>query len=354
MKIHLELSNVCNFSCSFCPKPTMVRKVGFIDSDFAKKAMDEISSLNPPISEFFFNQMGEPLMHPQIFDLIGYALKRKLPLAFYTNGSLFSEKNIQGLIKANMAEMNISVQTPTEKTFPLRNAKSIDYQTYKKQIVSAVIQIAKGAPQTKIKLCVLATGRNFLSRRFWLTKDSIHIIDTKEQAKGIISSWVKDFRAKNANVDMPSILEGLQEASIDRNFEIKLFDNVYFTGTTFFDWNTFEDAKDPRFKKAKFGSCDGFQEQAVIHWNGSVTSCCVDYESANSIGNLHKESLVNIFNSPKAKDFVKKLRMGVLPTPYCQICRGSTSTKTWLSKQLGSVLFFNLKPHRQRRKKKTV
>ena len=60
-KVYLEISNICNLSCRFCP-----------GTKRPKKAMteEEFSALLPklrPYTDFlYFHLMGEPLLHPKL------------------------------------------------------------------------------------------------------------------------------------------------------------------------------------------------------------------------------------------------------------------------------------------------
>ena len=60
-KIYLEISNICNLRCSFCPGTKRTPKV---------MTQEEFSSLLPklrPYSDFlYFHLMGEPLCHPDL------------------------------------------------------------------------------------------------------------------------------------------------------------------------------------------------------------------------------------------------------------------------------------------------
>jgi MoaA/NifB/PqqE/SkfB family radical SAM enzyme len=63
-RIHVELTNKCNFSCVFCPDARMTRKRGFMDEALACKVLDEISELDLA-EKVTFHVMGEPLSTPR-------------------------------------------------------------------------------------------------------------------------------------------------------------------------------------------------------------------------------------------------------------------------------------------------
>ena len=60
-RVYLEITNVCNLSCSFCPKTR--RKSRFL-------TVEEFSLLTSRLqghAEYlYFHVMGEPLLHPQL------------------------------------------------------------------------------------------------------------------------------------------------------------------------------------------------------------------------------------------------------------------------------------------------
>ena len=45
-RIHLELTNLCNFSCTFCPDGRMSRRRGLMDISVAKSALNQIADLD--------------------------------------------------------------------------------------------------------------------------------------------------------------------------------------------------------------------------------------------------------------------------------------------------------------------
>ena len=85
-KIYLEISNLCNLSCSFCPG---TRRPGRALSE------DEFSALVPmlrPWSDFlYFHLMGEPLCHPQVERFVALAGEARFRMILTTNGTLLGK-----------------------------------------------------------------------------------------------------------------------------------------------------------------------------------------------------------------------------------------------------------------------
>ena len=69
-KIYIEITNICNLSCSFCPKTS--RKQEFMSCDKFESIIKDID----PLTEYlYFHLMGEPLLHPELDKLLSIAEK---------------------------------------------------------------------------------------------------------------------------------------------------------------------------------------------------------------------------------------------------------------------------------------
>ena len=66
-RIHIELTNVCNFDCTFCPKQEMTRHYEYMDFEKVCGIIDEIAEYNMA-EKITFHVMGEPFMHPRFLE----------------------------------------------------------------------------------------------------------------------------------------------------------------------------------------------------------------------------------------------------------------------------------------------
>src|SRR3990170_5377485 len=71
-RVHIELTNVCDFNCTFCPKSEMTRPFGYMDTKLARRIIDEIGE-NGIADKITFHVMGEPTLHPYFFSIIAHA-----------------------------------------------------------------------------------------------------------------------------------------------------------------------------------------------------------------------------------------------------------------------------------------
>jgi molybdenum cofactor biosynthesis enzyme MoaA len=124
-RIHLAVTNVCNFKCAFCPDAIMARRRGHMDFGLLERLLDEIAD-HHLARIVTFHLMGEPFVYPHIFQAIQSAIARSLRLHLTTNGSTFHlfPDHIDQLVQSGVPKLTISLQTPDPQTFQLRGAPS--------------------------------------------------------------------------------------------------------------------------------------------------------------------------------------------------------------------------------------
>ncbi|VAX18918.1 Molybdenum cofactor biosynthesis enzyme and related Fe-S oxidoreductases [hydrothermal vent metagenome] len=76
--IYIEITNVCNFDCDFCPSESQTRKKLFMETAFAKKIISEIAEYNLA-KRITLHIMGEPLLHKGVVELCRLAEDLGIP-----------------------------------------------------------------------------------------------------------------------------------------------------------------------------------------------------------------------------------------------------------------------------------
>src|SRR4051812_10887300 len=122
-KIYIEISNVCNLQCTFCPE--VVRGKKFMEPEVFKKIA---TSAVPLTDEVCFHLMGEPLLHPNLEDYLNFCGTLGLRVNLTTNGILLDDKRMEMLLNPVLSQINFSLQS-FESNFPDR-----DNATYLRKI----------------------------------------------------------------------------------------------------------------------------------------------------------------------------------------------------------------------------
>ena len=103
-KVYLEISNVCNLKCQFCPGTKRKPKV-MTEAEFSSL----LPRLRPYADYLYFHLMGEPLCHPQLERFLELAGGAGFKVILTTNGTLL-EKNQETLLRSPaLHKVNISL-----------------------------------------------------------------------------------------------------------------------------------------------------------------------------------------------------------------------------------------------------
>ncbi|WP_163339292.1 radical SAM/SPASM domain-containing protein [Desulfopila sp. IMCC35008] len=115
----------CNFKCKYCIHSVPYKKRSFIsnqqilDYDLYKKCIDDLTYFPKKIKMLRFAATGEPLLHPQLPEMIDYAKRRSIAnsIDIVTNGSLLTPILSESLIDAGLDWLRISIQGVSEKRY---------------------------------------------------------------------------------------------------------------------------------------------------------------------------------------------------------------------------------------------
>lgn len=117
----IEISSVCNLTCSYCPHPTMGRHKQFMTLDTFKKSLKLALSLGPNADNTVsLHDFGEVLLHPHLEDIFKLCQESGVKPAFATNVKLLKgddRKKYLDLILKYEAHVEISehlFSNPTE------------------------------------------------------------------------------------------------------------------------------------------------------------------------------------------------------------------------------------------------
>lgn len=126
--VEIEVGRNCNRRCSYCPQSYKWFRgpEHFIEKSLFKKLINQLKELNFT-GRLSFHLYNEPLLNPQLEELIAYAKKYLLNTWFvlYTNGDLLNESKYKSLQKAGIDFFLIT--SHSNKKVPIRKFQYIQY-----------------------------------------------------------------------------------------------------------------------------------------------------------------------------------------------------------------------------------
>ena len=270
-KVYLEISNLCNLRCAFCPGTKRAPH---------RMTEAEFSALLPKIRPFsdylYFHLMGEPLCHPLLGRFLELAGQAGFKVILTTNGTLLPKMQDVLLSAPALHKVNISLHAFEA------NDLAVPFSEY----LRGCFAFGKAAE-----------GKCIVSYRLWNGggADELNgqILDT--MAEYFPRPWAEERRGP------------------------RLGQKIYLEYGDKFDW--------PDLSAADNGErvfCYGLRDQIGVLCDGTVVPCCLDHEGDLNLGNLHETTMEEILETPRAKAIYEGFQKGKAAEELCRKCGYAT------------------------------
>jgi mycofactocin radical SAM maturase len=101
-----ELTYACNLACVHCLSSSGRRDPRELTAAEARQVVDELAAMKV----FYVNLGGgEPMLRPDFFDLVGYAVDQKVGVKFSTNGTRLTAERARRLAAMDYLDVQISI-----------------------------------------------------------------------------------------------------------------------------------------------------------------------------------------------------------------------------------------------------
>jgi sulfatase maturation enzyme AslB (radical SAM superfamily) len=334
-RIHIELTNVCNFDCTFCPKQEMTRNYEYMDFERVCGIIDEIAEYKMA-EKITFHVMGEPFMHPRFFEILEHAAQRGVKTGITTNGTYLDEEMGIKLEKVTASQVNISLQTPDEESFKTRKSRRMKFEEYHNRILDFIGTCLKQAKPPKIKVHFLNTSiKSEVPGEDW-NVGTMSVINNAKELRKTFSYWAKEVH--KICPPMTDEAKAKVEKKIDKlsTFKwnvVEVAPNIFFETYILNTWgNAF--AEGGNVVPAKTGYCSALSDHFAILCSGDLIYCCVDFDGKTVAGNVFQNSITEILNTKPVIDAVEGFQNHKVIHPHCQKCLGGS---TWLKSKLNSI-----------------
>lgn len=272
-KVFLEISSLCNLSCSFCP-PTR-RKGEFLARGLFELFLERIAGTG---DHLYFHLKGEPLLHPELEDFLALAGARGFAVTITTNGTLVGERAEALLGSASLRKLSVSLHSHSGAPDPEGYWRGVE----------AFLDAHRRKPAFPVSL------------RLWNRSEGLLPPETARL-------W-ELLRAR-----YPALGPWDPAASLPAG--TRLGHRVYLNPAEEFAW---PDLSLPA--EGRRGFCLALRNQAGVLVDGTVVPCCLDGEGAMALGNLRDAPLRDILASPRARAIYEGFSRRELVEPLCGTC----------------------------------
>ena len=248
-KVYVEISNICNLSCSFCPGTT--RKPRRMSIEEFKIVLEKIK---PYTDYIYFHLLGEPLCHPQLEEFLNIAEEKEFKVIITTNGTLLNKTR----------DILLNSKSHYKTVISLHSFEANDNKNSFENYLTDCFSYAKSAENKKIVVL-----------RLWNNggKDSLNDEILAKLENYFPTPWVEE---RNGT---------------------RIGEKIYIQYGDKFDWPSLEsDNVDEKI------FCYGLRDQIGILADGKVVPCCLDNNGEINLGNIFEKDLEEIINSERAQN----------------------------------------------------
>jgi radical SAM protein with 4Fe4S-binding SPASM domain len=261
----IEPTNSCNFRCSYCPTgdTDLLRKVGrknkLMTWELFTKVVEDMRAFPRKLKMVNMYKDGESLIHPRFCDMVRYLKDADVTEKIWlkTNGSLLSPEMNANLVECGLDMIGVSVQHVHAQGFMDIAGVKVDYEKYRAGVLDLYKQ--RGNMGVSVKIADIGLSEED-KRKFY-----------------------EDFSDRCDYIT----IEGLHGWSASEHKDWKLGTSQSFDGT-------------PRTQKI---ACPLVMYMLTVNSNGKISICNDDWMQVHNIGDANTESLTDIWNGARLRDF---------------------------------------------------
>lgn len=250
-RVYIEITNRCNLACDFCHGTK--RPLGTMPPEDFRRIAER---LRGETSYLYLHVLGEPLLHPQLKELLAIAGELGFRVCLVTNGTLLHKRREELLAAKSLHKVSVSLHSFEG------NGGAGDLPAYLQQVWD---------------VCLPLSERGVLfALRLW-----------NEGTAPRLNGAVEAFLSQRIGRDVESLPR-------DARGNRTLRPNLFLERAERFGW--------PDLNAPESGAnfCHGFSRQLAVLWDGTVTPCCLDSEGDIPLGNLLSQPLEEILQGERA------------------------------------------------------
>jgi radical SAM protein with 4Fe4S-binding SPASM domain len=310
--LQVEITGACNLRCHMC----LVRYRPPLDRVRSSMSFERVAALvdaNHALERLVLQGLGEPLLAPDLVDIVAYASERGIRVAFNTNGTLLSPARGRALIEAGLAELSVSLDGATAATYEaIRSGANFDRVVRNLRSFRS-LQRGLDAANPDVSIVFVAMRRNIaeLPALVRLAAD----VDVSTVRVQNLSHSFDDCDPAGTYADIRSFAEaealtGVADAVKAATIFAEAADVARRLGIGL---------RLPKLETSREPGCTWPWDGAYVTWDGTVQPCCMVMGSDRvALGELTDQPFERIWNGVGYQQFRRRLRSADPP----EICRG--------------------------------
>ncbi len=294
--LNIEPGNICNLKCPLCPTGSGDSSLnkGFLDVGLFKNIFDQLYASLETVNLYSW---GEPLLNPQLGEIVRYIKrkKRSINVVTSTNLNIKDKKVLDNLISSGIDEIIVSCDGVTQDSYS-RYRVGGDLSLVVENMKYLVSKKKEYGVKVRIVWNFLVFKHN--ENELGVAKKMAEEIGVEFRV-GMMRTTMKDEILKPHSETIAKDKDWIPD-----NPEYSAYD------------------KKKLVPKKQVKTCRKPWQEITVNWNGEVFPCCAVYGDAFSFADASKESVRIIWNNNKyiraREEILKKNKES---RTICGICR---------------------------------
>jgi len=303
LTVNMEVTSHCNLRCIMCNMKTMRRPRIHMPLDRCRRIVAEAARLG--VNQMDFHLAGEPLLHPDIVEIVGIVRQAGIPLIeLTTNGTMLDIHRARALIDAGVTRFQVTVDGGNAENF--RRIRGGDFDKVVDNLAALIAHLRAVASPVKLQIA------------------AIRFSDIEAEIEAFVAEWrrrtadlstvavdIKTFDDLGGNFasDAVAVLERQGEGGPKRRPAAAIADPNALPSPDWVCWQA--------------------SQWLYVHASGNITPCCYDMDENISLGNIESMSLKDAWTGPA----LRAMRKAFLDRDFdamprmCRTCPVATCPK---------------------------
>lgn len=308
-RIYVEITNCCNLACHFCPQDPR-KKMTMTLGQFSHI----IKEIVPFTDYVYLHIKGEPLLHPDLQEILALCHEKGIYANITTNGTLFEKNAYFKTPIPGLRQVNISLHSFGANE---RERTGLSFEEYLNQCFRQAEYFSKHT-------------KTITAFRLWNLQPDVDFLKDNNERKHPDTALLEEDTEKGIDVSLSEenkrILEQMKEFFCLSELPlpqggrgVKIKDNIYLNFDKEFVW---PDLSLPVISEE--GYCHGGIDQLGILVDGKVVPCCLDQNGIIALGNIFETPLKEIIGEERLMNLQEGFRQRQLKEELCKKCGYAT------------------------------
>jgi MoaA/NifB/PqqE/SkfB family radical SAM enzyme len=164
-QILMDITEVCNLACVHCPHPIFAKSEHYagryLDPSLNDKMIDEVRRHGQGKTQYIrYASNGEPLVHPQGYDMIQAAVDYSgVYVTLTTNGKIMNEKRTQRLLESGVHLIDISIDAFSSDTYAKIRVNG-NLEVTRENVLRLIRWVKESEAKTKVVVSFVEQSQN--------------------------------------------------------------------------------------------------------------------------------------------------------------------------------------------------